>query len=105
MPLGIVKELTFDPKIDIGLVGIEHVSGLKLSIEGAGRALLSTGDRAKDISHNLKLLKETAINLKNLTIVCKDLLKNLEILKMDEVDLGEDLGGYKLLKNSLGKDY
>ena len=103
MPLGIVKELTFDPKIDIGLVGIEHVSGLKLSIEGAGRALLSTGDRAKDISHNLKLLKETAINLKNLTIVCKDLLKNLEILKMDEVDVGEDLGEYKLLKNSLGQ--
>ena len=103
MPLGIVKELTFDPKIDIGLVGIEHVSGLNLSIEGAGRALLSTGDRAKDISHNLKLLKETAINLKNLTIVCKDLLKNLEILKIDEVDLGEDLGGYKLLKNSLGQ--
>ena len=103
MPLGIVKELTFDPKIDIGLVGIEHVSGLKLSIEGAGRALLSTGDRAKDISHNLKLLKETAINLKNLTIVCKDLLKNLEILKIHEVDLGEDLRGYKLLKNSLGQ--
>ena len=69
-------------------------------IEGA---LLSTGDRAKDISHNLKLLKETAINLKNLTIVCKDLLKNLEILKIHEVDLGEDLGEYKLLKNSFGQ--
>ena len=36
MPLGIVEELTFDPKIDIESVGIEHVSGLKLSIEGYG---------------------------------------------------------------------
>ena len=87
-------------KIDIESVGIEHVSGLKLSIEGA---LLSTGDRAKDISQNLKLLKETAIHLKNLTIVCKDLLIDLEILKVCEVDLGEDLGGYKLLKNSFGQ--
>ena len=76
------------------------VSGLKLSMEGA---LLSTGDRAKDISQNLKLLKETAIHLKNLTVVCKDLLIDLEILKVCEVDLGEDLVEYKLLKNSFGQ--
>ena len=69
-------------------------------IEGA---LLSTGDRAKDISQNLKLLKETAIHLKNLTVVCKDLLIDLEILKVCEVDLGEDLKEYKLLKNSFGQ--
>ena len=100
MPLGIIEELTFDPKIDIESVGIEHVSGLKLSIEGA---LLSTGDRAKDISQNLKILKETAHHLKNLTIVCKDLLIDLEILRICEVDLGEDLGEYKLLKNSFGE--
>ena len=100
VPLGVIEELTFDPKIDIESVGIEHVSRLKLSIEGA---LLSTGDRAKDISQNLKLLKETAIHLKNLTIVCKDLLIDLEILKICEVDLGEDLGGYKLLKGSFGQ--
>ena len=40
-PLGIVEELTFDPKFELESVGIEHVSGLELTMEGV---LLSSWD-------------------------------------------------------------
>jgi len=33
LPLGIIEELTFDPKIDIESVRIEHVSKLKISVD------------------------------------------------------------------------
>ena len=66
--------MTFDPKFELESVGIEHVSGLELTMEGV---LLSSWDRAKDISKHLKLLKETAHHLKYLTIICKDLCKTM----------------------------
>ena len=101
-PLGIIEELTFDPKFELESVGIEHVSGLELTMEGV---LLSSWDRAKDISKHLKLLKETAHHLKTLTIICKDLLDLDRYCGIDSiVDIGEDsVGEYKLLKNSFGQ--
>ena len=101
-PLGIVEELTFDPKFELESVGIEHVSGLELTMEGV---LLSSWDRAKDISKHLKLLKETAHHLKNLTIICKDLIDLDRYCRPDNIiDIGEDsVGEYKLLKNSFGQ--
>ena len=102
LPLGTIEELTFDPKFELESVGIEHVSGLELTMEGV---LLSSWDRAKDISKHLKLLKETAHHLKTLTIICKNLLDLDRYCGIDSIiDIGEDsVGEYKLLKNSFGQ--
>ena len=71
-PLGIIEELTFDPKDDIESVGIEHVSRLKFVLDGSTNYKERFDTQAIHISENLKLLKSTAHNLKSMSIIGRD---------------------------------
>ena len=72
MPLGIIEELTFDPKIDIESVGIEHVSRVKFVLDGDPSSEQRFDTQARTISQNLKLLKSTAYHLKSISVIGRD---------------------------------
>jgi hypothetical protein len=74
LPLEIIEELTFDPKIEIESVGIEHVSRLKLTVDPRfHRQVMET-------QQNLQLLRETPHNLKNISIHSR----TSEVVRSDE---------------------
>ena len=80
LPLGIIEELTFDPKIDIESVGIEHVSRLKISVDLMewfskripGNDYSGVPEYANDTTQILKLLGETPHNLKDISLVSRN---------------------------------
>ena len=72
LPLGIIEELTFDPKIDIESVGIEHVSRVKFVLDGDPSSEQRFDTQARTISQNLKLLKSTAYHLKSISVIGRD---------------------------------
>ena len=90
LPLRIVEELTFDPKIDLESVGIEHVSRLKLLVDPMQWNSKNTGHYAiqaqtSETAQNLKLLGETPHNLKNISITSRNVgcihLDSWQVLK------------------------
>ena len=89
-PLKIIKELTFDPKIDVESVGIEHVSRLKLLVDPMYWCSKNTEHRAIqeqtwETAQNLNLLGETPHNLKNISITSRNVgcvhLDSWQVLK------------------------
>ena len=89
LPLKIIEELTFDPKIDVESVGIEHVSRLKLTVDPRFY------HRVMETEQKLQLLRETPNNLKNISIICTmNILQHLDsyqILKKSFDQLIQDL--------------
>ena len=90
LPLRIIKELTFDPKIDVESVGVEHVSGLNFLVDPMYWNDKNTGhyaihEQTRETAQNLKLTGETAYNLKNISIISRNIgwvrLDSWEILK------------------------
>ena len=73
LPLGIIEELTFDPKDAIESIGIEHISRLKFLLDGSIRSEERFDTQAKITSQNLKLLKSTAHHLKSISIIGRDI--------------------------------
>ena len=74
LPLEMIEELTFDPKIDVELVGIEHVTRLKLTVDPRFHR------RVRETTQNLHLLRLTAHNLKNISIVSR----TSEVVRLDK---------------------
>ena len=77
LPLRIVEELTFDPKINAESVGIEHVSRLKLLVDPMQWNSKNTGiyaiqEQTRETAQNLKLLGQTPHNLKNISITSRN---------------------------------
>ena len=90
LPLKIIKELTFDPKIDVESVGIEHVSRLKLLVDPMYWSSKNTGhhaiqEKTWETAQNLKLLGENPHNLKNISITSRNVgcvhLDSWQVLK------------------------
>ena len=80
LPLGIIEELTFDPKIDIESVRIEHVSRIKISVDLMewfskripGNDYSGIPEYANDTTQILKLLGETPHNLTDISLVSRN---------------------------------
>ena len=80
LPLGIIEELTFDPKIDIESVRIEHVSRIKISVDLMewfskripGNDYSGIPENANDTTQILKLLGETPHNLTDISLVSRN---------------------------------
>jgi hypothetical protein len=80
LPVGIIEELTFDPKIDIESFRIEHVSKLKISVDLMewfskripGNDNSGVPEYANITVQILKLLGETPHNLKDITLVSRN---------------------------------
>jgi len=90
LPLKIIEELTFDPKLDVESVGIEHVTSLKLLVDPMYWSSKNTGHHAiqeqtRETAQNLKLLGETPHNLKNISITSRNVgcvhLDSWQVLK------------------------
>ena len=67
---GLVNALTINPKNEIELVGIEHVSHLELAIEDSRFSRMNSHDEKflRDIAQSIKMIGENGRNLKRLTI-------------------------------------
>ena len=67
---GLIHALTINPKNKIELVGIEHVSHLKLSIEDKKFSSINRLDHTfyRDIAQSMKMIGENGRNLKRLII-------------------------------------
>ena len=89
LSLEIIEELTFDPKIDVESVGIEHVSRLKLTVDPRFY------HRVMETEQKLQLLRETPNNLKNISVISTmNILQNLDsyqLLKKSFEQLFQDL--------------
>ena len=80
LPVGIIEELTFDPKIDIESFRIEHVSKLKISVdlmEWFSKRIPGNDNSGIPEYTNitvqiLKLLGETPHNLKDISLVSRN---------------------------------
>ena len=80
LPVGIIEELTFDPKIDIESFRIEHVSKLKISVDLMewfskripGNDNSGVPEYANMTVQILKLLEETPHNLKDISLVSRN---------------------------------
>ena len=70
----IIEELTFDPKIEIESVGIEHVSKLRFTLDPRFHS------QVMETQQNLQLLRETPHNLKNISIHSR----TSEVVRLDE---------------------
>ena len=76
LPLEIIEELPFDPKIDVESVGIEHVSRLELTVDPRFcRQIMET-------QQNLQLLRENPHNLKNISIISRTGIS--ELIRLEE---------------------
>ena len=98
LPVGIIKELTFDPKIDIEYFRIEHVSKLKISVDLmewysksiSGNNNSGIQECANDTAQILKLLGETPHNLKDISLVSRNFgMRRMNILRQLKNSFGQ----------------
>ena len=98
LPLGIIEELTFDPKIDIEYFRIEHVSKLKISVDLtewfsksiSGNNNSGIQEFANDTAQILQLLGETPHNLKDISLVTRNFgMRRMNILRQLKNSFGQ----------------
>ena len=111
LPLGIIEELTFDPKIDIESVGIKHVSKLKLSVdlmEWFSKRIPGNDDsgipeHSNNTAYILKLLGETRHNLKDISLVSRNVgMTHLDVSRHLKNSFGQM---FKVLEDRLQSIY
>ena len=69
--IGTIEEFTFNPKDDIKSLQVEHITKLDLELKKQWNYGMEEIDKKSKISSGLKLIGDTACNLKDITIVAK----------------------------------